>query len=155
MTEKEINIKFHEYSSLDELNKEDRELADAAIDAMKGSYAPYSHFLVGAALLTSSGKIYTGVNIENAAYGPSNCAERTAVFKAVSEGEKDFVAIAIAGGPVGGDVQYCPPCGVCRQVLAEFCKPNFLILLTDGSEDVKRYTLAKLLPESFGPDNLK
>ena len=131
-----------------------QELCKAAIDIRKNCYAPYSHFLVGAALLTSGGKIYTGVNIENAAYGPSNCAERTAVFKAVSEGEKDFVAIAIAGGPEGGDVQYCPPCGVCRQVLAEFCGGDLEIILPSSSGEPKRYTLAELLPESFGPDNL-
>ena len=131
-----------------------QELCKAAIDIRKNCYAPYSHFLVGAALLTSGGKIYTGVNIENAAYGPSNCAERTAVFKAVSEGEKDFVAIAIAGGPEGGDVQYCPPCGVCRQVLAEFCGGDLEIILPSDSGDTKRFTLTELLPESFGPDNL-
>ena len=131
-----------------------QELCKAAIDIRKNCYAPYSHFCVGAAILTARGNIYTGVNVENAAYGPSNCAERTAVFKAVSEGERDFVAIAIAGGPEGGEIDYCPPCGVCRQVLAEFCKPDLEIILPSSSGEPKRYTLAELFPESFGPDNL-
>ena len=131
-----------------------QELCKAAIDIRKNCYAPYSHFCVGAAILTARGNIYTGVNVENAAYGPSNCAERTAVFKAVSEGERDFVAIAIAGGPEGGEIDYCPPCGVCRQVLAEFCGASFEIILPSSSGEPKRYTLGELLPESFGPDNL-
>ena len=131
-----------------------QELCKAAIDIRKNCYAPYSHFCVGAALLTASGKIYTGVNVENAAYGPSNCAERTAVFKAVSEGERDFAAIAIAGGREEGKLDYCPPCGVCRQVLAEFCAADFEIILPSSSGETKRFTLAELLPESFGPDNL-
>ena len=129
-------------------------LCQAAVDIRKNCYASYSHFRVGAALLTSGGKIYTGVNVENAAYGPSNCAERTAVFKAVSEGETDFAAIAIAGGAEGSDLQYCPPCGVCRQVLAEFCGPDFEVILTDGKGEPRRFTLGELLPESFGPENL-
>ncbi len=132
-----------------------QELCKAAIDIRKNCYAPYSHFLVGAALLTSGGKIYTGVNIENAAYGPSNCAERTAVFKAVSEGEKDFVAIAIAGGPAGGDVQYCPPCGVCRQVMAEFCSAEtFRIITARSAEDYQIHLLREYLPDGFGPGML-
>ena len=131
-----------------------QDLCKAAIDIRKNCYAPYSHFCVGAALLTAGGKIYTGVNVENAAYGPSNCAERTAVFKAVSEGERDFTAIAIAGGPEDGKLDYCPPCGVCRQVLAEFCAADFEIILPSSSGETKRFTLAELLPESFGPDNL-
>ncbi|MBR5358031.1 MAG: cytidine deaminase [Clostridiales bacterium] len=131
-----------------------QELCKAAIDIRENCYAPYSHFCVGAALLTASGKIYTGVNVENAAYGPSNCAERTAVFKAVSEGERTFTAIAIAGGPEDGKLDYCPPCGVCRQVLAEFCAADFEIILPSSSGETKRFTLAELLPESFGPDNL-
>ena len=95
------------------------------------------------------GTIYTGCNIENAAYGPSNCAERTAIFKAVSEGKKDFVAIAIVGGKNGVIEDFCPPCGVCRQVLSEFCKKDFLILLKDKKNQVKEFTLEQLLPESF------
>ncbi len=118
------------------------------------SYAPYSHFHVGAALLDKNGKIWTGCNIENAAYGPSNCAERTAVFKAVSEGAREFEAIAIVGGPEdeNGTPQiqdFCPPCGVCRQVLAEFCDRDFKIILANGKGEQKVFTLAELLPESF------
>ena len=125
------------------------ELFDVAEKMLNFSYSPYSHFCVGAALLCADGTIYTGCNIENAAYGPSNCAERTAIFKAVSEGKKDFVAIAIVGGKNGVIEDFCPPCGVCRQVLAEFCKKDFLILLKDKKNQVKEFTLEKLLPESF------
>ncbi|MBE6353051.1 MAG: cytidine deaminase [Treponema bryantii] len=125
------------------------ELFKKAESMLKFSYSPYSHFCVGAALLCTDGTIYTGCNIENAAYGPSNCAERTAIFKAVSEGKKDFVAIAIVGGKNGVIEDFCPPCGVCRQVLAEFCKKDFLILLKDKKNQVKEFTLEQLLPESF------
>jgi len=125
------------------------ELFDVAEKMLNFSYSPYSHFCVGAALLCADGTIYTGCNIENAAYGPSNCAERTAIFKAVSEGKKDFVAIAIVGGKNGVIEDFCPPCGVCRQVLAEFCKKDFLILLKDKKNQVKEFTLEQLLPESF------
>jgi cytidine deaminase len=125
------------------------ELFDVAEKMLNFSYSPYSHFCVGAALLCADGTIYTGCNIENAAYGPSNCAERTAIFKAVSEGKKDFVAIAIVGGKNGVIEDFCPPCGVCRQVLAEFCKKDFLILLKDKKNQVKVFTLDQLLPESF------
>ncbi len=125
------------------------ELFDVAEKMLNFSYSPYSHFCVGAALLCADGTIYTGCNIENAAYGPSNCAERTAIFKAVSEGKKDFVAIAIVGGKNGVIEDFCPPCGVCRQVLAEFCKKDFLILLKDKKNQVKEFTLDQLLPESF------
>ena len=115
---------------------------------------PYSHFHVGAALLTRQGKIYTGCNIENAAFGPSNCAERTAFFKAVSEGEHNFNAIAIVGGPEDENGKpvikdFCPPCGVCRQVMAEFCKKDFEIILAKSPEEYKAFTLGELLPESF------
>ena len=118
------------------------------------SYAPYSHFHVGAALLDKNGKIWTGCNVENAAYGPSNCAERTAVFKAVSEGVKEFQAIAIAGGAENSDGKvviqdFCPPCGVCRQVLSEFCSKDFKIILVNGKSETKEFTLGELLPESF------
>ena len=113
------------------------------------SYAPYSNFHVGAALLTSEGEIYTGCNIENAAYGPSNCAERTAIFKAVSEGKKEFEAIAVVGGKNGKIENFCPPCGVCRQVLAEFCKKDFEIVLAKSTNEYKIMTLEQLLPESF------
>ena len=125
------------------------ELFEKAESMLKFSYSPYSHFCVGAALLCADGTIYTGCNIETAAYGPSNCAERTAIFKAVSEGKKDFVAIAIVGGKNGVIEDFCPPCGVCRQVLAEFCKKDFLILLKDKKNQVKVFTLDQLLPESF------
>lgn len=124
-------------------------LIKKAIEMLNFSYAPYSNFHVGAALLTSEGEIYTGCNIENAAYGPSNCAERTAIFKAVSEGKKNFEAIAIVGGKNGKIEDFCPPCGVCRQVLAEFCKKNFEIILAKSTDKYKIMTLEQLLPESF------
>ena len=130
------------------------ELIKTATEMTKRSYVPYSHFHVGAALLDSNGKVWTGCNIENAAYGPSNCAERTAVFKAVSEGARSFEAIAIVGGPEdeNGKVQiqdFCPPCGVCRQVLSEFCDREFKIILANGNGEQKVFTLAELLPASF------
>ena len=130
------------------------ELIKTATEMTKRSYVPYSHFHVGAALLDSNGKVWTGCNIENAAYGPSNCAERTAVFKAVSEGARSFEAIALVGGPEdeNGKVQiqdFCPPCGVCRQVLSEFCDREFKIILANGNGEQKVFTLAELLPESF------
>ena len=131
-----------------------KELVKIAIKMQDRSYVPYSHFHVGAALLAKNGKIYTGCNVENAAYGPSNCAERTAIFKAVSEGDKDFAAIAIVGGPeedLGKVVikDYCPPCGVCRQVLSEFCDKDFQIILAKSPDDYKVYSLGELLPLSF------
>lgn len=120
------------------------------------SYVPYSHFRVGAALLTKEGKIYTGCNIENAAYTPTNCAERTAFFKAVSEGERNFSAIAIAGGPEGAkELDYCAPCGVCRQVMMEFCDcETFQIILAKSETEYQTYTLKELFPLGFGPENL-
>jgi len=131
------------------------ELVKLAIDARKFSYSPYSNFMVGAALLTKSGKIYTGCNIENAAYGPSNCAERTAFFKALSEGEKEFEAIAIVGGQKGKGLEICAPCGVCRQVMMEFCDyDTFEIILGKSEDDYLKYTLKELLPLGFGPKNL-
>ena len=131
----------------------DRELMQLAVQARKASYSPYSNFKVGAALLTKSGKTYLGCNIENAAYTPTNCAERTAMFKAVSEGEREFAAIAIVGGSGEEPAEFCAPCGVCRQVLAEFCDKEFRILL--GTPDnFKAYTLAELLPFSFGKSDL-
>ena len=132
----------------------DLELMRLAEDARAYSYTPYSHFAVGAALLTKSGKVYTGCNIENASYTPTVCAERTAVFKAVSEGEREFAAIAIIGGPAGQKGRFCAPCGVCRQVLREFCALDFRILL-GTTEEVESYTLADLLPTSFAPSDLK
>ena len=124
--------------------------------ARERAYAPYSHHSVGAALLTKEGRVYHGCNIENAAYGPTNCAERTAFFKAVSEGERAFAKIAIVGGMEGetGDAP-CAPCGVCRQVMAEFCDPEeFQIILANGESEEVVYTLKELLPLSFGPANL-
>ena len=133
----------------------DSELVNKALAMREKSYAPYSEFCVGAALLGKSGKVYGGCNIENASYTPTNCAERTAVFKAVSEGEHEFTAIAIAGGRAGAaPADYCAPCGVCRQVLREFCGGDFKIILAKSAEDYKIFTLAELLPESFGPESL-
>ncbi len=126
-----------------------KDLISMAIKMLEYSYVPYSRFHVGAALLANNGTIYTGCNIENAAYGPSNCAERTAVFKAVSEGVKEFEAIAVVGGPDGRIKDFCPPCGVCRQVLAEFCTRDFKVILAKSIDEYKVFTLEQLLPESF------
>ena len=132
------------------------ELVKTALEARKMAYTPYSGFQVGAALLTKSGKVYTGCNIENAAYTPSNCAERTAFFKAVSEGEKDFVSIAIVGGnQKATELEYCAPCGVCRQVMMEFCNPDtFEIILGKTKEEYQVFTLKELFPMGFGSKNL-
>ena len=130
-------------------------LIDTAIEQLKFSYTPYSNFKVGAALLTKSGKIYTGCNIENASYTPTNCAERTAFFKAVSEGVRDFLAICIVGGKDGKLTGYTAPCGVCRQVMMEFCNPKtFQIILAVDKERYEIYTLEELMPLGFGPLNL-
>ena len=128
-------------------------LIEKALSMLEYSYAPYSNFKVGAALLTEDGKIYTGCNIENVAFGPSNCAERTAIFKAVSEGERKFSAIAIVGGPNGKTESFCAPCGVCRQVMAEFCKRDFKIIMAKNADEYKIMTLEELLPESFNPQD--
>lgn len=131
------------------------EMIDLAIEQMQYSYTPYSGFKVGAALLTKEGKFYTGCNIENAAYTPTNCAERTAFFKAVSEGERHFQAICIVGGKDGILTEYAAPCGVCRQVMMEFCDPEtFQIILATGREQYAIFTLKELLPRGFGPNNL-
>ena len=128
-------------------------LIDTAIEQLKFSYTPYSNFKVGAALLTKSGKIYTGCNIENASYTPTNCAERTAIFKAISEGNKEFVAIAIVGNKAGikqGEGDYCAPCAVCRQVMAEFCDlKTFKVIIAKSTEEYLEYTLEELLPLAF------
>ena len=130
-------------------------LIDTAIEQLKFSYTPYSNFKVGAALLTRSGEIYTGCNIENASYTPTNCAERTAFFKAVSEGVRDFQAICIVGGKDGNLTGYTAPCGVCRQVMMEFCNPKtFQIILAVDKERYEIYTLEELMPLGFGPLNL-
>lgn len=128
-------------------------LMTKAQEARKNSYSPYSNFRVGAALLCKNGKIYTGCNIENAAYTPGNCAERTAIFKAVSEGERDFEALAIVGGKEGETADFCAPCGVCRQVIAEFCNKDFKIVL-GNEEKFQAYTLGELLPFAFTEKDL-
>ena len=131
-------------------------LIDTAIGQMSMAYTPYSHFDVGAALLTKDRKIYTGCNIENAGYTPSNCAERTAFFKAVSEGVREFEAICVAGGMNGEPAEYTAPCGVCRQVMMEVCDPKtFQIILVKNREEYKIMTLEELLPMGFGPGSLK
>ncbi len=128
-----------------------QELICKALEARQKAYAPYSGFMVGAALLCKDGRIFTGCNIENASYGATNCAERTAFFKAVSEGYREFTAIAIAGGRrEAQSLEYCAPCGICRQVMSEFCDPDaFLVILPRSEEDYKSYTLGQLLPLGF------
>ena len=131
-------------------------LIDTAIEQLKFSYTPYSNFKVGAALLAKNGEIFTGCNIENAAYTPTNCAERTAFFKAVSEGVRDFEAICIVGGKNQKPTGYTAPCGVCRQVMMEFCNPKtFKIILAIDRENYRIYTLEDMLPQGFGPANLE
>ena len=125
------------------------ELVRQALAAMKFAYVPYSGFTVGAALLTKSGKVYLGCNIENAAYGPSNCAERTAFFKAVSEGEREFAAIAVVGGKDGDAADIFPPCGVCRQVMQEFCGPDFMIYMGRSDDSYVAVRLEDFLPYGF------
>ena len=136
---------------------EKQELIREAIAARKRSYSPYSHFQVGAALLGRSGKVYTGCNVENAAYTPTNCAERTAFFKAISEGEKEFEMIAIVGGPAkSARTDYCPPCGVCRQVMAEFCDPKaFRVLMARTETDYRECSLEEVLPFGFTKEELQ
>lgn len=124
------------------------ELIEQAKKASLNSYSPYSNFKVGAALLTKSGKVYLGCNIESVCHTPTTCAERTAFFKAISEGEKEFEAIAVVGGMFGNFEDYCLPCGVCRQVMTEFCGDDFKIYATNGKE-IKTYLLKELLPYSF------
>ena len=131
----------------------DKELLLKAIEAREMAYAPYSDHKVGAALVGKSGKVYTGCNVENAAYTPTNCAERTAIFKAVSEGEREFTAIAVVGGLGDKLSDVCAPCGVCRQVLAEFCDGDLHVVMgTPGKIVVS--TLADLLPLPFGKSDL-
>lgn len=133
----------------------EQELFELAIGARGKSYAPYSEFTVGAALLCADGTVFTGCNIENASYPMGMCAERTAIFKAVSEGRRSFRMIAIAGGPAGSEeLACCPPCGACRQVMREFAGPDFIILFSDGAGDYSERTLADLLPDDFGPEAL-
>lgn len=131
-----------------------KKLAKAALDAMEKSYSPYSNFRVGAALLAKSGKVYLGCNIESAAYSPTNCAERTALFKAVFEGEREFSAIAVAGAPRGGEPQYCYPCGVCRQALKEFFRDDVEVIIVKTPDDFKIHSFGEILPFGFGAENL-
>ena len=129
----------------------DKELIDLAIKSMKNSYSPYSGCTVGAALLTKSGRVFTGCNVENASFSATVCAERTAVFKAVSEGEREFSAIAVAGGK-GGKVQGFMPCGVCRQVLSEFGDKDMKILVAKEDGGFNTFTLNELIPKAFEGD---
>lgn len=133
------------------------ELIQEAKKARERAYTPYSNFQVGAALLTKSGKIYHGCNIENAGYTPTNCAERTAFFRAVYDGEREFEKIAVVGGPKGEEADMlCAPCGVCRQVMMEFCDPKtFQIVLANGKDAYVELTLKELFPYGFGPLDLK
>ena len=126
----------------------EQELINAAERAMKKSYAPYSHFNVGAALLCKDGKLYLGANVENSSFSLCCCAERNAFFRAVNDGEREFEAIAIVGGKNHSIEKLCPPCGACRQVMTEFCKPNFEIILTDGSK-IKTFKLEDVRPLGF------
>lgn len=131
-----------------------KELVRAAFAAMENAYSPYSHCKVGAALLTRDGKVYTGCNVENASYGATNCAERTAFFKAISEGEREFSKIAIVGGLEGVVTNMFMPCGVCRQVMDEFCDRDFEVLVAKDRENFEIFTLSQLLPLSFDEKNL-
>lgn len=134
------------------------ELVKLAYEAKKHSYSPYSHFAVGAALLGKSGKVYLGCNIENASFSMTNCAERTAFFRAVSDGETAFTAIAVCGGPTDGRAYdaYVSPCGACRQVMAEFCSPEtFMVTVCRSEQDYKTFPFKEMLPLCFGPDDLK
>ena len=131
------------------------EMISLAIQQLNFSYTPYSGFKVGAALLAEDGTLYTGCNIENAAYTPTNCAERTAFFKAVSEGVRSFRAICVVGGKDGVLTEYAAPCGVCRQVMMEFCDPDrFQVILATGTDHYDIFTLRELLPQGFGPGSL-
>lgn len=130
------------------------DLVKIAFEAMEKAYSPYSHCKVGAALLTREGKVYTGCNVENASYGATNCAERTAFFKAISEGEREFSKIAIVGGVEGVVTNMFMPCGVCRQVMDEFCDRDFEVLVAKDQENFEIFTLSQLLPLSFDEKNL-
>ena len=134
------------------MNKKD--LFMLAKDAIKSSYAPYSNYNVGAALLCKNGNIYKGCNIENASYSLTNCAERTALFSAIANCEKEFVAICIVGGKNGETTDYAMPCGACRQVLAEFCDTDFKVFVGINENDIKEYKLSDLLPYSFDKSKL-
>ena len=124
-------------------------LCDLAVEAMGHAYAPYSGYMVGAALLCKDGTVYQGCNIENASYSPTNCAERTAFFKAIYDGHRDFVAIAVCGGKDGVLTGSFPPCGVCRQVMREFCEDDFEIYMVGANGSYESFTLVEILPHSF------
>lgn len=131
-------------------------LVELALKARNRSYAPYSHFMVGAALLTKDGKVYQGCNIENASFSPTVCAERTAFFKAISEGDREFVKIAVVGSPEGEVDRYAAPCGVCRQVMTEFCDPEtFEIIFGISPEKYEVHLLKEIIPYGFGMGHLK
>ena len=132
----------------------DLKLMRLAEEARERAYAPYSGFFVGAALLAKDGRVFTGCNVENAAYSPGNCAERTAIFKAVSEGAREFEAIAIVGGKAGELSPLCAPCGVCRQVMAEFCDKDFRLVL-GNSKAISTHTFGELFPYAFSPKDLQ
>ena len=139
-----------------DISKE-RELVKAAIEASENSYSPYSDFRVGAAILSEDGTVFTGANVENASYGAGICAERSAAVKAVSEGNKNFKAVAIFRSPegaIGDELQYAFPCGICRQFLNEFSDENMVVLVGKTEDDYKKFLLKELLPESFGPKDL-
>ena len=131
-----------------------KDLFNKATEAMKNSYAPYSNYNVGAALLCKNGNVYKGCNIENASYSLTNCAERTALFSAVADGEKEFVAICVVGGKNGEITDYAMPCGVCRQALSEFCDADFKVFVGKNEDDMKEFTLGELLPCSFDKSKL-
>ena len=131
------------------------ELCALAKEAMKNAYAPYSGFAVGAALMCADGSVYTGCNIENASFTPTVCAERTALFKAVSEGKRGFTAVAVASGKTDGGTAAFPPCGVCRQALAEFCPPQTPVYVLQADGTIRDYTLGDLLPFAFTPEFMR
>lgn len=130
------------------------ELIKKAIEAREKAYAPYSRFLVGAALLTNDERVHRGANVENASYGATICAERVAFSRAVTDGERDFVAIAVVGGKEDGELEFCPPCGICRQMMAEFVNDDFKIILAKSETEYKIFTLTELLPEAFSGKEL-
>ena len=132
-----------------------RQLIEKAAKARNFAYTPYSHYKVGAALLAKNGNVYTGCNIENSTHTPTVCAERTAIFKAVSEGVKEFEAIAIVGGKEGEISPFCAPCGVCRQVMAEFCDPSSFKIVLGNPDKFEVYLLRDVLPYAFTPKNLE
>ena len=132
-----------------------RQLKELAVSMLDRAYCPYSHFPVGAALECADGTVYTGCNVENASYSATNCAERTAIFKAVSEGHRQIVAVAVCGGKAGERIGFFPPCGVCRQVMAEFCQPDTPIHLIGKGEECKTVALKDLLPHSFDSSSME